>query len=156
MLNQRDPTKIYNKKGSKPQTLPLCCVSLVAPTLIEGKRHFLGALWVFSAPRIGFFLSFLFFSLKRTTDMMFGGKQVVVCGYGEVRASCSPGGRCAWNQRVLARLCPPGSSVLLPVLCIRRRLQTWRFYQNQRFPSFPVYFFSMKQTPNLNLKTHEC
>lgn len=23
--------------------------------------------------------------LKRTTDMMFGGKQVVVCGYGEVR-----------------------------------------------------------------------
>lgn len=32
--------------------------------------------------------NFLFFfplSLKRTTDMMFGGKQVVVCGYGEVR-----------------------------------------------------------------------
>lgn len=24
-------------------------------------------------------------SLKRTTDVMFGGKQVVVCGYGEVR-----------------------------------------------------------------------
>lgn len=23
-------------------------------------------------------------SLKRTTDIMFGGKQVVVCGYGEV------------------------------------------------------------------------
>lgn len=23
-------------------------------------------------------------SLKRTTDVMFGGKQVVVCGYGEV------------------------------------------------------------------------
>lgn len=27
----------------------------------------------------------LFLSLKRTTDMMFGGKQVVVCGYGEVK-----------------------------------------------------------------------
>lgn len=30
-------------------------------------------------------VEFLFvFSLKRTTDVMFGGKQVVVCGYGEV------------------------------------------------------------------------
>ncbi|NWR24801.1 SAHH3 Adenosylhomocysteinase, partial [Emberiza fucata] len=28
--------------------------------------------------------------LKRTTDMMFGGKQVVVCGYGEVRGSIFP------------------------------------------------------------------
>ena len=27
----------------------------------------------------------MFFSLKRTTDVMFGGKQVLVCGYGEVR-----------------------------------------------------------------------
>ena len=27
--------------------------------------------------------------LKRTTDVMFGGKQVVVCGYGEVRPSHS-------------------------------------------------------------------
>ena len=27
--------------------------------------------------------------LKRTTDMMFGGKQVVVCGYGEVRFNLS-------------------------------------------------------------------
>lgn len=41
--------------------------------------------------------AFSFFpSLKRTTDMMFGGKQVVVCGYGEVRAlrsaSCGIGG----------------------------------------------------------------
>lgn len=26
----------------------------------------------------------LSFRLKRTTDIMFGGKQVVVCGYGEV------------------------------------------------------------------------
>ena len=24
--------------------------------------------------------------LKRTTDVMFGGKQVIVCGYGEVRS----------------------------------------------------------------------
>ena len=24
--------------------------------------------------------------LKRTTDVMFGGKQVLICGYGEVRA----------------------------------------------------------------------
>lgn len=29
-------------------------------------------------------ISLLFRSLKRTTDIMFGGKQVVVCGYGEV------------------------------------------------------------------------
>ncbi len=30
-------------------------------------------------------VDFLFLvSLKRTTDVMFGGKQVVVCGYGEV------------------------------------------------------------------------
>lgn len=27
-------------------------------------------------------------SLKRATDMMFGGKQVVVCGYGEVGKGC--------------------------------------------------------------------
>lgn len=26
----------------------------------------------------------LFFRLKRTTDVMFGGKQVIICGYGEV------------------------------------------------------------------------
>lgn len=32
---------------------------------------------------------FLSYSLKRTTDVMFGGKQVVVCGYGEV-SSASP------------------------------------------------------------------
>jgi S-adenosylhomocysteine hydrolase len=24
------------------------------------------------------------FSLKRTTDVMFGGKQILICGYGEV------------------------------------------------------------------------
>lgn len=29
-----------------------------------------------------------FFSLKRTTDIMFGGKQVIVCGYGEVGKGC--------------------------------------------------------------------
>ncbi|KAM6137704.1 LOW QUALITY PROTEIN: adenosylhomocysteinase 3 [Pterocles gutturalis] len=29
--------------------------------------------------------------LKRTTDMMFGGKQVVVCGYGEVGKGCCAG-----------------------------------------------------------------
>jgi len=28
------------------------------------------------------------FSLKRSTDVMFGGKQVVVCGYGEVGKGC--------------------------------------------------------------------
>lgn len=31
------------------------------------------------------FVSITLCSLKRTTDVMFGGKQVVVCGYGEVR-----------------------------------------------------------------------
>lgn len=29
------------------------------------------------------------FSLKRSTDVMFGGKQVVICGYGEVGKGCS-------------------------------------------------------------------
>lgn len=29
-----------------------------------------------------------FNSLKRATDVMFGGKQVVVCGYGEVGKGC--------------------------------------------------------------------
>lgn len=33
-------------------------------------------------------LIFLNPSLKRTTDMMFGGKQVVLCGYGEVGKGC--------------------------------------------------------------------
>ena len=28
-------------------------------------------------------------SLKRTTDIMFGGKQVVVCGYGQVGKGCA-------------------------------------------------------------------
>lgn len=28
------------------------------------------------------------FSLKRSTDVMFSGKQVVVCGYGEVGKGC--------------------------------------------------------------------
>lgn len=28
-------------------------------------------------------------SLKRTTDVMFGGKQVLVCGYGEVGKGCA-------------------------------------------------------------------
>lgn len=27
-------------------------------------------------------------SLKRSTDVMFGGKQVVICGYGEVGKGC--------------------------------------------------------------------
>lgn len=31
---------------------------------------------------------FHFHSLKRATDVMFGGKQVVVCGYGEVGKGC--------------------------------------------------------------------
>lgn len=41
------------------------------------------------------FSDLMFFSprLKRTTDMMFGGKQVVVCGYGEVRFNL-PAVRC--------------------------------------------------------------
>ena len=30
----------------------------------------------------------LLFSLKRATDMMFGGKFVIVCGYGEVGKGC--------------------------------------------------------------------
>lgn len=32
---------------------------------------------------------FDFNSLKRSTDVMFGGKQVVICGYGEVGKGCS-------------------------------------------------------------------
>lgn len=35
-------------------------------------------------------INFSFFcSLKRTTDVMFGGKQVLVCGYGEVNDKLS-------------------------------------------------------------------
>jgi adenosylhomocysteinase len=35
-------------------------------------------------------LNFLFVSsLKRSTDVMFGGKQVILCGYGEVGKGCS-------------------------------------------------------------------
>lgn len=34
-------------------------------------------------------VSFIVYSLKRSTDVMFGGKQVVVCGYGEVGKGCS-------------------------------------------------------------------
>lgn len=32
---------------------------------------------------------YLIFSLKRSTDIMFGGKQVVLCGYGEVGKGCA-------------------------------------------------------------------
>ena len=28
-------------------------------------------------------------ALKRTTDVMFGGKQVLICGYGEVGKGCA-------------------------------------------------------------------
>lgn len=31
----------------------------------------------------------LVFSLKRSTDVMFGGKQIVICGYGEVGKGCA-------------------------------------------------------------------
>ena len=31
-----------------------------------------------------YFKTLFSYSLKRTTDVMFGGKQVLVCGYGEV------------------------------------------------------------------------
>lgn len=32
---------------------------------------------------------FRFHSLKRSTDVMFGGKQIVICGYGEVGKGCA-------------------------------------------------------------------
>jgi hypothetical protein len=35
-----------------------------------------------------YLLNYLFCSLKRSTDVMFGGKQIVVCGYGEVGKGC--------------------------------------------------------------------
>lgn len=41
-----------NQHKKRIQILPLCCVSLVAPTLNKRKNQFLGALWVLSAPRI--------------------------------------------------------------------------------------------------------
>lgn len=31
----------------------------------------------------------LTYRLKRATDIMFGGKQVVICGYGEVGKGCA-------------------------------------------------------------------
>lgn len=42
---------------------------------------------VFMLDVFGFLFSI--FSLKRSTDVMFGGKQVVICGYGEVGKGCS-------------------------------------------------------------------
>lgn len=33
-------------------------------------------------------IEFIAYSLKRSTDIMFGGKQVVICGYGEVGKGC--------------------------------------------------------------------
>lgn len=33
-------------------------------------------------------IEFIVCSLKRSTDIMFGGKQVVICGYGEVGKGC--------------------------------------------------------------------
>lgn len=40
-------------------------------------------------------------SLKRTTDVMFGGKQVVVCGYGEVRSLFKRSGSLAQIAKTL-------------------------------------------------------
>lgn len=34
------------------------------------------------------FINVSYCSLKRSTDIMFGGKQVVICGYGEVGKGC--------------------------------------------------------------------
>lgn len=34
------------------------------------------------------FINVSYYSLKRSTDIMFGGKQVVICGYGEVGKGC--------------------------------------------------------------------
>lgn len=45
------------------------------------------------------------FSLKRTTDVMFGGKQVVVCGYGEV--SCQAHTHSHW--KVYLSIAPRGT-----------------------------------------------
>lgn len=36
-----------------------------------------------------FWINFFIYSLKRTTDIMFGGKQVVICGYGDVGKGCA-------------------------------------------------------------------
>lgn len=60
------------------------CFVLTAPFISDGvktKEHknFPGWSWTLI---FGFSIS-----LKRTTDIMFGGKQVVVCGYGEVSHS---------------------------------------------------------------------
>ncbi|KAK6624198.1 S-adenosylhomocysteine hydrolase-like protein 1 [Polyplax serrata] len=42
-------------------------------------------------------------SLKRSTDVMFGGKQVAVCGYGEVRQGLLPGPQGSWMCRIRHR-----------------------------------------------------
>lgn len=41
-------------------------------------------------------------SLKRSTDVMFGGKQVVVCGYGDVGKGCAQAlkGQVRWGSEV--------------------------------------------------------
>ena len=39
-------------------------------------------------------------SLKRTTDIMFGGKQAVVCGYGSVGKGVAQALHSVWKRRV--------------------------------------------------------
>ncbi|XP_017695598.1 PREDICTED: putative adenosylhomocysteinase 3, partial [Lepidothrix coronata] len=56
--------------------------------------------------------------LKRTTDMMFGGKQVVVCGYGEVRGPRFPGGRNPWHLALPTWIFPSSG------ICLHLHLQT--------------------------------
>ena len=51
-------------------------------------QHGLLALFCFISDTLFNFCCFLFNSLKRTTDVMFGGKQVLVSGYGEVGKGC--------------------------------------------------------------------
>ncbi|KAK2526571.1 hypothetical protein Q9233_008341 [Columba guinea] len=56
-----------------------CC----RESILDGTCAVSGVRW--TNPNTGLSLSP---SLKRTTDVMFGGKQVVVCGYGEVGKGC--------------------------------------------------------------------
>lgn len=85
--------------------------------------------------------------------MMFGGKQVVVCGYGEVRASSPPAGA-AWDTGTsLAWLDPLG------LHCPGFSLQLLVPSSPAALPKLEMFlvssFWGIGQIPNLHLERHE-
>lgn len=65
------------------ETTRLCCLNFYCCRAFTLTPSLLQTVWINIRLRVHDCVSIL--RLKRTTDVMFGGKQVVVCGYGEVR-----------------------------------------------------------------------